>query len=188
MDSILVSTDCKKVEWCVAQYRPGIDGLLFRPKKLATAKARVMDTMKYHCRELVKETDRYDIVIMHHATAPLVTYHDIDAALRYFEKKQADFVVSMCPSDGIGVCRPVPADGLVKGWFPKELVGLNRQEIEPAYQLDNNIYIGKWDIFYHGLDYWNTNIYAFKMPRNKCADIDTEEDFQMAEIMHRRLR
>ena len=186
VDEVLVSTDSKKITWSVQTYiaRPNaLYGVIDRPKKLAGNTARVMDTMQYHTRSL---RSKYDYVIMHHATAPLVTSEDMDKALRYMITKDADFVVSMCKSEGIGVTKPIPESGYVKGWFPENLKGLNRQEMADAYQLDNNIYIGKWDIFYYGLDYWGTDIYAFKMPRSKCADIDTEEDFLRAEVMQRR--
>jgi len=187
VDDIAVSTDSKKIEWGVTRYVEKYQNkdiaVWVRPKKLAGNSAHVMDTMQYHTRSL---KSKYDYIIMHHATAPLVTSEDIDKALRFMVNKDADFVISMCKSEGIGVTKPIPESGYVKGWFPESLKGLNRQEMADAYQLDNNIYIGKWDIFYYGLDYWGTDIYAFKMPRSKCADIDTEEDFLRAEVMQRR--
>lgn len=183
-DRVVVSTDSKKIEWSLYNYIPFVE-VWRRPKKLAGNKARVMDTMQYHLRNC---KERYDYVIMHHATAPLVTSEDMTKALKYAITKDADFVISVCESEGIGVCRPIPQDDYLKGWFPEDLKGLNRQEMQQTYQLDNNIYIGKWNIFYYNVDYWNTNIYAFRMPRSKCADIDTEDDFIRAEILHRRIQ
>ena len=181
-DKIAVSTDSKEIADCVNKYGSGVE-VWRRPDELATSNAHVMDTMQYHVQQLEKEGDVYDYVMMHHATAPLVDRLDVHKALNYLIRKDADFVVSMCKSLlSLGISRPVPDDMMVRGWFPKEFRGLNRQELPQAYELDNNIYVGKWQIFRDNIDYWDTNIYMYEMPQNKCADIDTEEDFKWAEI------
>ena len=186
-DKVVVSTDSKKVKWCVEKYGSGVE-VIDRPKKLASNNAHVMDTMQYHLKEMAKRGETYDYVMMHHATAPMVDRFDVHKAINFMLTKDADFVISMCKSEmPHGIALPVPADGLVKGWYPKDIRCKNRQELSHPYQLDNNIYIGKWDIFYHNVDYWNTNIYAFKMPKGKCADIDTEEGFTWAELMFKRV-
>ena len=141
-----------------------------------------MDTMQYHCEELEWWGSTYDYVIMHHATAPLCDESDIRSAFKTMVRNDADFIISMCKSPiAINVAQPVPEDKWVKGWFPKEYRGLNRQELPVRYELDNNIYMGKWDIFKHNKDYWESKIMMYEMPIEKRADIDTEDDFRWAE-------
>ena len=178
-DRIIVSTDSQKIAQCVLKYGSGV-GVLYRPTQLATGTSKVMDAIQYHLTWDIADT--YDYVIMHHATAPLADSVDIKEALSTLIENKADFIISMCKSPlSLGVVKPVPENKSVRGWFPKELRGLNRQEIPTRYELDNNIYIGKWDIFKNNMDYWETNIIMYEMPVYKRADIDTEEDFKRAE-------
>jgi len=174
-DKIVVSTDNKKIANVAIKY--GVE-VVWRPKVLATNNAHVMDAIEYHLEGVKQE---YDYIQLHHATSPLVTGIDILKAAQFMLRKKADFVISMCPCDvPLGVAGPISKDECVKGWFPKDIRCLNRQEVQQSYQLDGNIYIGKYEIFRDNLDYWDSNIYAYKMPINKYCDINTETDFTIA--------
>lgn len=183
IDKVVVSTDSSLIARCALDYGSNVE-VWNRPKNLATDTAKVMDTMEFHCRN---SKEKYDYVIMHHATAPMVDRLDIHNALKFMFKNDADFVISMCKTFiPLGICRPVNNDLSVKGWFPKELRGRQRQEMPQTYQLDNNIYMGKWDIFYNNKDCWDSNIMMFEMPQSKYADIDTLDDFLWAETVFKR--
>lgn len=175
-DSVVVSTDSTKISDIAMKY--GADEVWERPSELATKNAHVMDAIAYHLQE---QGGRWDYVQLHHATNPLVTGIDILKAAQFMLRKKADFVISMCPNEApLGVAGPIPDSGCVKGWFPKNIRCLNRQEITQPYQLDGNIYMGKYCIFRKNLDYWNTYIYAYKMPMSKYCDINDETDFIVA--------
>lgn len=157
----------------------GADAVWERPAELATNNAHVMDAVAYHLSE---QEEMWDYVQLHHATSPLVTGIDILKAAQFMLRKKAAFVISMCPCDvPMGVAKGIPEDCNVCEWFPKSYVGLNRQEVEQPYQLDGNIYMGKYEIFRNNVDYWESNIYAYKMPVNKYCDINDETDFLVAQ-------
>lgn len=158
--------------------RYGADEVWERPAELATDNAYVMDAVAYHLSEQ-KET--WDYIQLHHATNPLVTGIDILKAAGFMKLKDADFVISVCPCNvPLGVAKPISDGCSIQNWFPSLLRGLNRQDIKQSYQLDGNIYMGKYEIFRDNLDYWGTNIYAYKMPISKYCDIDDETDFAVA--------
>ena len=91
------------------------------------------------------------------------------------------FLISVCESDvPLGVAKPIPDSKRLTDWFPRELRHLNRQEIKQTYQLDGNIYMGKWHVFRDHLDYWDTEIYAYLMPKEKHCHIDDELDLKVA--------
>ena len=179
---IVVSTDSLDIGKVSTKY--GADKIWWRPHDFAQDSSHVMDAVQYHL--YYHRIPEYDYICLHHATSPLVTGFDIRKAASFMLHKNADFVISMCPSNvPLGIAKPIPEDGCVKGWSPKELRQLNRQEIQQPYQLDGNIYIGKWDIFYNNIDYWDTNIYAYKMPREKYLDINDETDIKVADSIFR---
>jgi len=181
-DTIVVSTDGDEI----AKVAAGESIEVWRrPRELADSNSHVMDAIAYHLRlQFNLWGDKWDMVQMLHCTNPLVTGIDILKAAKFAVQKNADFVVSVCKSDvPLGVAKPVPDNKCIKGWFPGHLRQLNRQEIPQTYQLDGNIYLGKYDIFRNNKDYWNTNIYAYKMPRNKYCDINDEHDIKVAEMM-----
>lgn len=181
---IVVSTDSNEIGEVVISY--GADDVWWRPEGLSQDTSHVMDAICWHLHHFKHDYTNYDYVQLHHATSPLVTGFDIRKAASFMLHKNADFVISMCPSDvPLGIAKPIPEDGCVKGWSPKELRQLNRQEIQQPYQLDGNIYIGKWDIFYNNIDYWDTNIYAYKMSREKYLDINDESDIKLADSLFR---
>lgn len=176
-DSVVVNTDSTKI----AKVAKSCDTEVYmRPKELAKDNSHVMDAIQEQLHNIDEE---YDYVCMHHATNPVVTGIDLLKAGKFMVQKNADFVLSVCESDvPLGVARPLPEDRCVKGWFPEELRQLNRQQISQTYQLDGNIYMGRWDVFYENKDYWDTNIYAYVMPRDKYCDINDEIDFKVAEM------
>ncbi len=174
---IVVSTDSNKIADVAISC--GADEIWWRPKELSSDNAHIMDAVSYHLNE--RGSEEWDYVQLHHATAPLVTGIDILKAAKFMLCKEADFVISMCPSDTpLGVAKPLSEDCKVNGWFPKAIRCLNRQELETPYQLDNNIYMGKYEIFRDKIDYWETNIYAYKMSLSKYCEIHDETDFQIA--------
>ena len=181
---IVVSTDSNEIGKVAETY--GVDEVWERPEALSQDSSHVMDAIQYHLHKPPNCVFPKDYICLHHATSPLVNGFDIRKAAAWMLHKDADFVISMCPSEvPLGIAKPIPEDGCVKGWSPKELRQLNRQEIQQPYQLDGNIYIGKWDIFYSNIDYWDTNIYAYKMPREKYLDINDESDIKLADSLFR---
>jgi CMP-N-acetylneuraminic acid synthetase len=176
-DKIVVSTDGIKISDIAMQY--GADEVWERPPELATKNAHISDAVAYH---LCKQDETYDYVQLLHATNPLVTGIDILKAAQFMHRKQADFVISVCKSDvPLGVAKPIPPGDYIRNWFPRSLRNKNRQEVEQTWQLDGNIYIGKYEIFKENKDYWDTKIYAYKMPISKYCDIDDETDFTIAQ-------
>ena len=176
-DDIVVSTDSAKIAQTAKDN--GIE-VWDRPAELSDGTSKVMDAINFH---LLWEARKWDMVQLLHCTNPLVTGIDILKAAKFAVQKDADFVVSICESDvPLGVAKPVPDDRCLTGWFPKELRQLNRQDITQSYQLDGNIYLGKYHVFLSNKDYWDTKIYGYEMARDKYCDINDEVDLQIADM------
>lgn len=182
VDELIVSTDDPEIGLCINKNY--IIKQPYRPGWLSTDKSCVWDLVWYHLQEI---ESKYDYVIIHHATSPLVEAEDFIKALDYLILKDADMLVSMCPVDKCtGVAKPIPKDGSVKDWYPKTYRGKGRQQLGVPYKLDGNIYIGKWDLLASGKDIWESNIIAYRMDKWKHVDIDTENDLLWADYLLRK--
>lgn len=176
-DRIVVTTDSDRIAACVPEH--SLVRVDKRPDDLASDNAHIMDVMQYVCR---KQNRSYHYVHLLEPTSPLIDGIDIIKAANKLQHSGADFLISVCESDvPLGVAKPIGEDMSLRGWFPPELRHRNRQEVSKVYQLDGNIYMGRWHIFADKLDYWDTDIRAYIMPESKMAHIDDETDLKVAE-------
>mgnify|MGYP001612048008 CR=1 FL=1 len=179
-DRIIISTDSEKIAALVRKH--GLEVEYMQPPELATDKSVVRDVM-INVLKWVKETDKqYDYVQLLECTSPLLTHQDIFRAAKMLTDKKADMVISVCQSHiPLGVSRPLGENLSLKGFLPKEIRNLNRQQIRDTYQLNSAIYIGKWDIFAEGKDFYEQEVFAYIMPEERSVHIDDQTDFAIAE-------
>lgn len=183
-NKIVVSTDHDIIADIATSYKVDVQ---WRPSELATNTSLVKDTMQYVVKAL---PDKYDYVQLLEATNPLVFHDDIRGAMHQIHRSNADFIVSVCPVDPhipLGFASPLPESGGLHEWFPEYLRCQRTQDVELGYHLDGNIYIGKDYIWREKIDYWTTDIIAYKMPNEKYCHIDTEGDLVLAENIMQRL-
>lgn len=175
-DRIVVSTDDKKIAKVAKDLGAEVQ---MRPEHLAKDEVPVTQILPYVIRHMGQE---YDYTQILEPTGPLVEARDIrNAARRLFNNPDKDMIISVCPASApLGFAAPIDDENNIRNWFPTHLRHKNRQDVGPVWQLDGNIYIAKTKVFDEQIDYWDTNIMAFKMPANKYVDIDDELDLRVA--------
>ena len=184
-DRIILSSDSKH---CINLAKKNkIEAPFIRPKKLATSKASALDAIR-HCLEYVLQTDKkYDYVQYVMPTTPLKNVDDFKKGLMLIKKKKADMIISVCESS-----KP-------KEWFNtfninhslkkiKEYAknsNKNRQKFKKSYLVNGCIYLAKWDVFFQKKNWFKQKTFALLMPNERSVDIDTIEDFKIAERLYK---
>jgi len=123
-----------------------------------------------------------------YATTPLLQAADLAAAFQKLQNKQADYVFSAA-SYGFPIQRALKliSDGFAVPFQP-ENISKRSQDLEPAYQDAGQFYWGTRDAWLTGKGVFSGSGIAHILPRYRVVDIDTEEDWQMAELLYQALQ
>ncbi|GLS89033.1 hypothetical protein GCM10007916_01000 [Psychromonas marina] len=179
IDTVFISTDDEEIQSISLKYGANVPEL--RPKKLASDTASTESMLLY---TLNKYGENYDVVILLQPTSPLRTVDDIDNAVELFVEKHAFSVVSVTSCEHSPLwSNTLPIDSNMKDFINNE--NLRRsQDLDNFYRLNGAIYI--FDIKKlqrYGKICYTKESYACKMSNVNSVDIDTELDFQVAELL-----
>ena len=184
IDEIVVSTDDKKIAEISKNFGAKIPYL--RPKALATDEAKtvdvVLDIVNYYNEKLNR---KFDVVIVLQPTSPLRKAKDIKNALNFFLKKKANAVISVCETEHSPKwANKLPKNLSMNSFLKSEVINTRSQDLEKYYRLNGAIYIIKTERLLVDENLFpKKKSFAFIMPTLRSIDIDTEIDFNLAEII-----
>ena len=124
---------------------------------------------------------KFDSVCLLQPTSPLRDANDIVSAYRLLEERNGDSVTSVCEVDHSPLWSMKLPEDLSLNEFNKECEDIPRQRLGKYYRLNGAIYIRKSQYKDNSINLLNRNDYAMIMDRNHSVDIDTLEDFELAE-------
>lgn len=177
-------TDSNIAKRKAVQYGLTSRDIIDEPSHLA--EGRIEDVMVYALDLIKKQDKKYDYVYLLQCTGPLVEHRDMKLALAMLIERDADFAVSVSDCTApFGVCKVIRNNSL-RGFLPKTKRGKNRQCHSQRYQLNNGIYVGRWDVWAKRKDYYESKIVPVFMPKERSVDIDDITDFRIAEFLMRR--
>ena len=180
---IVVSTDSDQVMEIAAAYAKV--GLLARPKELATDTASGIDVFRHGIQHVRMKYGDFDYYVYLQPTSPLRAPEDIQKALSIAVKKGALSVVSVCECAHHPFwCNVLPKTLSLEGFIPAAIRGKNRQDLPTYYQLNGAIYVVSAELGNSTLfDFFGPRSFACVMPKDRSIDIDSEEDFLLAELI-----
>ena len=157
-DQIVVSTDCPAVASLTEPWAWS------RPHNLATDDTPMLDVVKY-----VERTVESDMIFLLQPTSPFRTAKDIQNVYSMMLESNGDAVVSV--TDG-------PNDlvfqlGHANRMRPREDIVVANGAI---YAITTKALLG-------GEDWYSGVSYAYRMPKDRSLDIDTQADFELAKAM-----
>ena len=152
-----------------------------RPDELASDTATTVAVTEHTIDNL---NDTYDFIIILQPTSPLRTFKHIDEAIELLFKKKADAIVSVCETEHSPLWSNTLSDNKsMEGFISKDYLNKRSQDLPKYFRLNGAIYI--CDVFkfkqYQSL-LIDKNIYAYEMASEDSIDIDTQIDFDLAEI------
>lgn len=126
--------------------------------------------------QMEREKDcRYDIVITMQPTSPLLSVETLDAAISYHQEKQLDTVISGVNDPRLswyeeeGVCLPNYKERLNRQYMPKDLKETG------AFVITKREFVKETGRF-------GKKISVYEMPEREAGDIDTAQDWWIAEM------
>lgn len=184
LNGVYVSTDDQQIAAVARQAGATVPYL--RPAELATDQAGKLPVIEHLVAHLEQRGDRIARIVDLQPTSPLRDAADIAAALR--ARADADLVVSVAPSQDNPYFNLVEAGA--DGWMhlSKGNGSARRQDVSAVYALNGSIYVWQREALAHAAAHgmWSVKIATYVMPRWKSVDIDTLEDFELAQWLHAR--
>lgn len=183
IDQVIVSTDDTEIG--EASLAAGASVPFSRPAKFATDTATTLDVVLHALNHLIAHGQPYDYVALLQPTSPLRTSADIDGAIGLLLEKQADAVISVCPTDHPPEwSNTLPLDLSMQDFFRPGIRGTRSQDLPVSYRLNGAIYLFNVERLMRTRSLeMDDNSYAYVMPRERSIDIDTQLDFRIAEVM-----
>lgn len=173
---VAVSSDSEEILSFASQFE-GVE-CLDRSSDLAKD-AITLDPVVYDAAVRMEERlgVKFDVVVTLQPTSPLLTCETLSSALRSFEGKGCDSMISVVNSPHLSWTRA--EDGRV---VPEYKERLNRQLLPPRYLETGAFFMSKRE-FVTPSSRLGKNVSVFEVPARESVDIDTREDWTVCESL-----
>jgi len=179
--TILVSTESSEMLSLAQRYGP-IEEHYLRPAQYATPHSPVEDSIAHALEYLASVGKQTEYVCLLHPTSPCLKVARIKMALERIRMARADMLISVSDADvPLNVMRRLGT--ALKGFLTNTDRLARTQDRPMMVKLNNAIVVGKWEIFAAKKDWYQTDVIPFLIPKTEAIDIDTYEDFVMAEAI-----
>ncbi len=180
IDNIFVSTDSEQIAKISEKW--GLKVPFLRPKELAYDHSSLGEAINHSLETFKSENKYYDYVMWLQPTSPLRRSRDIDEAILKLEQSShfADCLVSMykAPEKTAWILNK-DNDGKINFPLIDDCSNIRRQNNPTFYFPNGAVYISKVSTF-TGTFYTDKTI-GHEMPSEVSVDIDTQEEFELAE-------
>jgi len=188
LDRYIVSTDDDEIKEISLSY--GAEVPFLRPKNLSTDQASSASAIKHAVNYAEKDEGvNYDYVIELMCTNPLKNAQDIDCCIEKLIDTKADSVIAIHKLEDHHPIRikKIINDRITDFCLP-EKQETRRQDLKPdAYVRSGSIYALKRDeIVIHNRRYGTENSRPYFLPQERAVNVDTFNDFILAEILIKR--
>lgn len=180
-DRVIVSTDDDEIAEIAEKF--GAEAPFRRPAILSDDYTATRPVINHSIEQIEILYGRPDYVCCIYATAPLLDSATIKAAYAELEKKDLDFVFSAGAfSYPIQRAFRKTPNGHPQRLWP-ETKHTRSQDLEECYHDAGQFYWGKRKAFLDNCDPISDRSLAYMLPTQNVQDIDTEDDWQRAEIL-----
>lgn len=180
-DKIIVSTDDQEIAEVALQY--GAEVPFLRPANIADDFATTMDVMQHAIRWCVDQQWAVNKVCCIYATAPFILPEYIMQGLDALSVDGVEYAFS-ATTFPFPIQRAISLDDQGRvSMFSPEHVNTRSQDLEEAYHDAGQFYWGKASAFLNGKVIFAEHSKAIILPRKRVQDIDTFEDWELAESL-----
>jgi CMP-N-acetylneuraminic acid synthetase len=183
VDRLIVTTEDREIA-AVSEIW-GADVPFMRPAELARDTTGTIDVIFDALKQLESMADRYEYLILLQPTSPLRTTQHIDESIELFLEKKANSVIGVTKLDHpIEWSASIPDDLSMSNFFPTRPSPGRSQNYPTRYRINGAIYLARISrIMSEASLFLKQRSFAYKMNRSHSVDIDTEEDFIIAEFL-----
>ena len=180
-DEVMVSTDSETYKDIAI--KSGANVPFLRGENTSTDIAGSWDVVKEVLEKYCNLGKKFDTVCLLQPTSPLRRVEDIINAYRLMEEKNADAITSVCEMEHSPLWTMCLDETLSMDDYKKSSKNrdIPRQGLPTYYRVNGAIYIRKVDYNQNQIELTDAKEFAYIMPRKCSIDIDTLEDFELAE-------
>lgn len=185
INRVIVSTDNEEIASIAKNFGAEV---FMRPANLAEDDSMVIDTY-LNVVDLIFQQHSKPIVsfVSLLPTSPLRTSKDVDEAIKIFNDKNANSVISVVEASvPLHWHKQITDNGQLKNFLPEFDTIKNRQELKKAYVPNGAIYVFKTEVLRLERQYYTNKTYPFIMPKERSADIDDDFDFEWAKYLFKK--
>lgn len=181
-DEVIVSTDDETVASVAVDH--GATVPFVRPRDISDEFTGTNAVVR-HALQWLRDNDReFDYACCIYATAPLLRESYLRKGLQLLQASNKMFAFSVA-SFPFSIYRALSIDegGSIQPRFP-EFAEARSQDLEEHYHDAGQFYWGKPQAFIDELPLYSDSAVPVHLPRHLVQDIDNEEDWLRAEILH----
>lgn len=181
-DKVIVSTDDSAIANVAEEY--GAEIPFIRPQELSDDFTGTIPVTKHAIEYLESQGEVYEDVLCIYATAPLVTPEKIIKAYEQFKESKASYCFT-----ATNYAAPIQRafklnDSKRTEMFQPELFNARSQDLEEAYHDAGQFYWGKSEAFKQLIPVLSEDASPYILPRYLVQDIDTPDDWVLAEMLY----
>lgn len=182
-NTIHVSTDSTVYADIARQY--GADEPFLRNKESAEDTSSSWSVVKEVLRKYREIGKAFDVCVLLQPTSPMRTGEDIKQAYRMFVEEKADSLTSACEVDHpVQWCFKLDERCNLRDVASSPYKYSRRQDLEKYYRENGAIYITRaQNIEDPAFDFYTERCFAYIMDQEKSIDIDSIQDFMIAETL-----
>ena len=182
-DVVVVSTDDAEIAEVSRQC--GAKVPFMRPAELSDDHTGTIPVIRHAIEWFNERGQVSDLVCCIYATAPFVSAADIRRGLAILSEAGSDyaFAITKYPFPIQRAIR-ITGQGRVAMFNPEQF-NTRSQDLEEAYHDAGQFYWGRATAWLTGKVIFDSHAAAIQLPRYRVQDIDTPEDWQMAEYLFR---
>ncbi|MGE6462037.1 pseudaminic acid cytidylyltransferase [Pseudoalteromonas tetraodonis] len=185
-DKVIVSTDDAEIAEAAKKY--GAEVPFMRPANIADDYATTLDVIKHAIEFTEQQAWGVKNVCCIYATSPFLIPEFIQKGLQELTKNTINYAFS-------ATSFPFPIQRAIKlnteqrvEMFQPEHLNTRSQDLEEAYHDAGQFYWGTADAFSNGKPFFSPQSKAILLPRKRVQDIDTPEDWELAEALYKALQ
>lgn len=178
---VIVSTDDAEI---AAVSRGAGAAVVSRPADIS-GDAAASEPALLHTLEVLKKQEQYEpeLVVFLQATSPIRDSSDLDRAVAQLRREGADSLVSVCASHDFLWTRDAQGRGIASNYNPRARP--RRQDMAPQFRENGSLYVFKAAGFCEQKCRLFGTVSLFEQEASKGFQIDSAEDFRIAEAIAR---
>lgn len=181
-DTVMVSTDDEEIA-AIAR-GCGAEVPFFRSEATANDFATTNDVLLEVLAEYEKRGERFDTAVCIYPTAPFVTADKIRNAVEELEGSDADTLIPVVAFSYPPQRAMIMKEGRLVFEYP-EYLDSRSQDLTPHYHDVGQFYVFKTEAFRQNRKLMVGNILPLVMSELEIQDIDSETDWELAEMKYR---
>ena len=182
-DRIIVSTDDEEIAAVARQN--GADVPFMRPEELSNDYAGTIPVIRHATEWLIDNGVPAENVCCIYATAPFIRSEDIVRGLETLRERKGDYAFSVTRF-------PYPIQRALKvsheqhiSMFYPDMFHVRSQDLEESWHDAGQFYWGTADAWMQEKPIFSAESFSIELPRERVQDIDTPEDWRVAEWLYK---